>query len=50
MKVRGPDHPIVIAHTGRPVHVLADGEEIEVDPNAGRAERRRAERAKRKRK
>lgn len=28
MKVRGPDHPIVIAHTGRPVHVLADGEEI----------------------
>jgi preprotein translocase subunit SecA len=30
--------------------LLADGEEIEVDPNAGRAERRRAERAKRKRK
>ena len=28
----------------------ADGEEIEVDPNASRAERRRAERAKRKRK
>jgi preprotein translocase subunit SecA len=30
--------------------LLADGEEIEVDPNASRAERRRAERAKRKRK
>ena len=28
----------------------ADGEEIEVDPNASRAERRRAERANRKRK
>ena len=30
--------------------LLADGEEIEVDPGASRAERRRAERAKRKRK
>jgi len=53
----GPARPQVLEYSapsadGGVMHEMlqADGEEIDVDPNASRAERRRAERAKRKRK
>ena len=53
----GPARPQVLEYSapsadGGVAHetLQADGEEIEVDPNASRAERRRAERANRKRK
>jgi preprotein translocase subunit SecA len=53
----GPSRPQVLEYSapsadGGVSHetLLADGEEVELDPNASRAERRRAERAKRKRK
>ncbi len=53
----GPARPQVLEYSapssdGGVTHetLQADGEEIEVDPNASRAERRRAERANRKRK
>ena len=52
----GPTRPQVLEYSApseeggvRHETLQADGEEVEVDPNASRAERRRAERAKRKR-
>ena len=53
----GPSRPQVLEYSApsaeggvRHETLQADGEEIELDPNASRAERRRAERSKRKRK
>ena len=53
----GPNRPQTLEYSApsedggvRHEHLQADGEEVDLDPNASRAERRRAERANRKRK